>query len=291
MTTASFLPPTQRSMMGGFLTGIVAVLIFISGIALTTTASIGTLVSHWNASVSGTLTVQVPGASQTTKPKVDAILEALRKTPEIKHAELISADRMQALLKPWLGDEKLIADLPLPALIDVVLATPNTQSLAKAAAVITQIAPEAVIDDHRVWLNRIADFAQGLGYVAIALMVMAVGALVLTVVFATRASLTEYVSVIEVLHLVGARDRHIASQFSWRAMRQTLWGGALGLLAFAPALMTVIWLSRQIEASVLPQVALPVSYWVALAALPLIAGIISFVVALSTVRRALAAMV
>ncbi len=291
MAVGSFLPPARRSMMGGFVTSIVAVLVFISGIALTAAGSIGALVESWNTSVTGTLTVQVPGDVATSFAKANNIVTKVRSLPEIKRAEVVSKSQVQELLRPWLGNDKLIADLPLPALIDIELNTPSPQSLERASSAIKAIAADVVIDDHRVWLNRIADFARGLSYVALALMAMSLGALVLTVVFATRASLTEYIQVIEVLHLVGARDSHIASQFSWRAVRQTLWGGVFGLIAFAPALTAITFLARRIDDGVLPPVSLPVPYWIGLCLLPLIAAVIAYVAAMTTVRRVLSGMV
>ncbi len=277
--------------MGGFLIGIVAVLVFISGIALTATGAISALVDNWNSSVKGTLTVQIIGSSSTSTTKANTAIENLRKLPDVKRAEIVSRDKIQALLKPWLNDDKLIADLPLPVLIDIELTSPSTLAISKVTAVVKSAADDAIIDDHRVWLNRIADFAMGLSYIALSLMIMAFGALVLTVVFATRASLTEYVHVIEVLHLVGARDAHIASQFSWRTWRQVVWGGMLGLLAFAPALAGIAWLARRIDIGILPPVTLPVPYWIGLCLLPIVAGLISYVVAMTTVRRALSGMV
>ena len=291
MNVRSFLPPVRRSLMGGFLSAIVAVLIFISGIALTAVGSISALVENWNTSVTGTLTVQIIGSPSTTVSKATAVVVALRQLPEVKRADIIARERIQELLKPWLNDDKLIADLPLPALLDVELNVPSALSVSHVTAAIKAIAADAIIDDHRVWLTRIADFAQGLRYVALALMTLALGALVLTVAFATRASLTEYVHVIEVLHFVGARDAHIASQFSWRALRQTLWGGVLGLMVFAPALAGIAWLARRIDVGVLPPVTLPLPYWIGLGLLPPAAALIASVVAMLTVRRSLSNMV
>jgi len=289
MAVGSFLPPAGRSMMGGFLAAIVAVLVFISGLALTATGSIGALVKSWNTSVTGTLTVQISGPDSAAR--ATAVTAALSALPDVARAGLVADERMRAMLKPWLGDETLIAGLPLPVLIDVELAERTPQAAERVGVAVKAAAPEAVIDDHRVWLNRIADFAQGLSYVAASLMALCFAALVLTVIFATRASLTEYMHVIEVLHLVGARDRAIAAQFSWRAARQTLWGGLLGLLVFAPAVAILAWLAQRIDAGLLAPVTLPVAYWFGLAALPVIAALIAFLSAMTTVRRALAAMV
>ena len=76
-----------------------------------------------------------------------------------------------------------------------------------------------------------------------------------------------------------------------RALRQTLWGGALGLIAFAPALAGVAWLARRIDVGVLPPVTLPLPYWIGLCMLPPTAALIAYVAAMMTVRRSLSGMV
>jgi cell division transport system permease protein len=112
----------------------------------------------------------------------------------------------------------------------------------------------------------------------------------LTVIFATRASLAEFVHVIEVLHLVGAKDDYIAGQFARRALIQGLIGGAFGLLLYAPTLGVIAWLGARVQHGMLPEVTLPIDHWVTLAALPIVAGILAMATAHVTVRRNLRTM-
>ncbi len=287
----SALPSPHQSTMGNFIAGIVAVLVFISGIALTGAGSIAALLDSWNTSVTGTLTVQVPGDPASADKAAAAVLNATLKVEGVKRASIVPRAQAQELLKPWLGDTKLIADLPLPALLDVELSAPSTQSIERVTAAVKQAAPNALIDDHRIWLNRIAEFATALSYIAFALIGLSLAALTLTVIFATRASLTEYTQVIEVLHLVGARDSYVAAQFSWRAVRQALWGGLIGLIVFAPALLALSWFAKRIDPGILPALTLPLPYWAALVALPIAAATIAYVAARATVGRALGEMV
>jgi cell division transport system permease protein len=277
--------------MSGFVAGVVAVLMFVSGIAGTGAAYIDALLASWTASVTGTLTVQIAPDARSGQNQVEAVLTAVRGLPEVARAEVLAAERVRDLLKPWLGDERLIADLPLPTLIDVHLRTPTAEGAAKVAAAVTAAAPEAAIDDHRVWLSRVVDFARGLGAIAVALIALAVAATTFTVILATRASLTEHMQVIEVLHLIGAHDGYIAGQYARRAVRQVVWGTVIGLTAFAPALAAVAWLAGRVDESILPRVSLTLEYWAALAALPILAGAIAYIAALVTVRRALRSMV
>jgi len=291
MSLRSDLPSLRQSSMGGFITGIVAVLVFISGIAVTTAGSIGGLLETWNTSVTGTLTVQVPGESGPAQKSAASIVAAAQNTGVVKRAEIVPNDRVRELLKPWLGDTKLINDLPLPVLIDIELAAPSLETTERVTTAIKVADANAVIDDHRVWLNRIAEFATALSYIAYALIGLSLGALTLTVVFATRASMTEYVQVIEVLHLVGARDGYVAGQFSWRAVRQALWGGVIGLAVFAPAFAALAWFARRIDPGILPPLTLPLAAWAGLVLLPVAAAMIAYLAALVTVRRALSELV
>jgi cell division transport system permease protein len=113
----------------------------------------------------------------------------------------------------------------------------------------------------------------------------------MTVVFATRASLAEATDVVDVLHLVGARDGYIAMQFARRAAWQSLRGGFVGVALLVPALAIIVWLGRQIDPGILPEVTLPWTALAGLAFLPLAAMMLSALTAHVTVRRNLATVI
>jgi cell division transport system permease protein len=267
----------------------------MAAIAATVNAYTDALLAHWNQSITGTLTVQIPPAPRTgdSDPNRDAdkVLGILKVHPAVASATPLSREQIVALLEPWLGSGDAISDLPLPQLIDVQLRPESRQSGPSVAAAVTKAVPTAWVDDHRVWLSHVTSLAEGFGAISLVLMAIIAGALAFTVIFATRASLTEFMQTIEVLHLVGARDSYIAGQFARRALIEGVLGGMLGLVLFAPAFGVVIWLARRVQTGVLPDVTLPVTLWVALAMLPLIAGVLSMLSAHLTVRRVLNGMV
>lgn len=286
--------PLKRDTAGRFVLWLVMVLVFMASLAVTVDSYIGVLLSDWNRSVTGTLTVQVPVmdlGEKGTAPTVGKILDVLKRHPAVAKAEAVPRAKVIALLKPWLGESDVIADLPLPALIDVELQTDGPEAVAAVTASIKTAAPQAVVDDHRVWLNRVMGLAQGFSVVAMTIMILVTGALGLTVVFATRASLAEFAQVIEVLHVVGAKDGYIAGQFARRALLQGMLGGAAGLALYAPALALVAWLASRVDPEILPNATLPAAHWLTLAALPFAAGLLAMLTAHVTVRRALSAKV
>ena len=283
--------PIRRDTASRFVLWLVMVLVFMASLAVTVNSYVGEMLADWNQSVSGTLTVQIPLASgneAATTSSANKVIDVLKRHPAVASAELVPRAKVNELLKPWLGQDDIIADLPLPTLIDVALFTETGEAVAAVTASVKTAAPNALIDDHRVWLGRVMDLAQGFAAIALTIMVLVAGALGLTIVFATRASLAEFAQVIEVLHVVGARDGYVARQFAWRALSQAVTGGIAGLVLYAPALGLVAYLAARVDPEVLPQISLPLGHWLALAGLPLAAGVLAMLTAHITVRRALA---
>lgn len=286
--------PIRRDTASRFVLWLVMVLVFMAALAVTVNSYIGVLLTDWDRSVSGTLTVQIPVAATGDKAlnaAVTKVTDVLKRHPAVERAEALPRAKVMELLKPWLGEGDAVADLPLPALIDVEMRTQDADAIAAVTASVKTAAPDAVIDDHRVWLNRVMGLAQGFSVVALTIMVLVTGSLGLTVIFATRASLAEFAQVIEVLHVVGAKDAYIAGQFARRALVQGVLGGAAGLVLYAPALAAVGYLASRVDDEILPTATLPPSHWLILLALPVFAGLIAMLTAHVTVRRVLAAKV
>jgi len=286
--------PIRRDTASRFVLWLVMVLVFMAALAVTVNSYIGVLLTDWDRSVSGTLTVQIPVAATGDKAlnaAVAKVVDVLKRHPAVERAEALPRAKVMELLKPWLGEGDAVADLPLPALIDVEMRTQDADAIAAVTASVKTAAPDAVIDDHRVWLNRVMGLAQGFSVVALTIMVLVTGSLGLTVIFATRASLAEFAQVIEVLHVVGAKDAYIAGQFARRALVQGVLGGAAGLVLYAPALAAVGYLASRVDDEILPTATLPPSHWLILLALPVFAGLIAMLTAHVTVRRVLAAKV
>jgi len=283
--------PLRGDTSGRFVALLVMVLVFIGALAITVNAYIGALLDNWNKSVTGTLTIQVPledARNGDLNAAVARAIDVLSRHPAVAHATAVPRAEVLSLLKPWLGEGEAVNDLPLPALIDVELRTSDANAVDAVSTSVKTAVPGAVIDDHRVWLTRVIGLANGLKAIAIAIMTLITAALGLTIVFATRSSLTEFAQVIEVLHVVGAKDGYIAGQFARRALIQGLFGGFAGLVLYAPALVLVTWLAGRVDASILPQVQLSPGYWVTMGALPFAAAALATLTANMTVRGTLA---
>ncbi len=283
--------PLQDVAANPFLSWIVALMIYLAALALTTALVLGDAVARWQGGRSDTLTVQVPPARDgATDAAVAAALEALRDAPSIAAARALEWHELVALLEPWLGEGNVASDLPLPRLIDVTIVPGATPDLAALEARLEAVAPGTRVDDHGVWIARFATAARSLQAVAYVGVLAIFAAAVGTVVFTTRTNLAVHHDVVEVLHLIGAHDGFISGAFARQALWLGLRGGVLGLLLAAITLGLVWVFAAGLETPLLPRLSLTPPGLAALAALPLASALIAMVTARVTVQRALARM-
>ena len=155
-----------------------------------------------------------------------------------------SKAQSEALLTPWLGTGLDLSELPVPRLIVVKLdpkATLDVEALRKS---VMDKVPNATIDDHRLWLQRLSVMAGTVVVIAFVIFALVMLAMVLAVGFATRGAMAGNREIIEVLHLVGAADSYISRQFQRHFFRLGLRGGLIG----GGAALLVFLLSSSISA-------------------------------------------
>jgi cell division transport system permease protein len=286
--------PLDRDGSVRFLPWIVALMVYLASLALASTLVVRDAVMRWDRGLTGTLTVELPSASAGNRDDgaIDLALKVLRATPGVTRADAFDTKRTAELLAPWLGTDIDAADLPLPRLIDVQIEPRVGVDLAALGQRLAQAVPGAQLDDHRRWLDRVLRTALAIEIVAGAIVALVGLVAVLAVIFATRAGLAVHHGIVEVLHLIGARDGYIARQFEWHALRLGIKGGIWGLVLGIATLLGVAAAARQVgalddAARVLPALSAPAIEWVLLLLLPVAAGLVSMLTARITVLRAL----
>jgi cell division transport system permease protein len=280
-----------------FLPWLIALMVYLAALALAGTLVLNTTLARYDRTLSGTLTVQLPAASADGRDDggLAATLVALRRVPGVTSADPLGRDATARLVEPWLGTSFAPEELALPQLIDVRVDPERPPDLAALAATLAAAAPAAVLDDNREWLDRLATPMRAVEVVTLAIVAFIGMVAALTVVFTTRAGLSVHHTVIEVLHLIGARDGYIAAQFQGHALRLGLAGGVFGLLLAVATLFGIAQAAARTallggRVQLLPALGLAPWHWAVLALLPLAAGIIAMITARVTVLRALARM-
>ena len=219
---------------------IMAIMLFLT--VLAAALGLGTLSAAklLDRQLAGRLTVQIVEPAERARADQAAIaLTTLRRLPEVTRASEVDRAELAALLRPWLGPDGADPDLPVPAMIDVDLATGSDTAVARVKAAVRAVAPAARVDRHESWMSPVSNFMNMVTWLAAGLVVLIAAATGAVVILAARAGLETHRDTIEVLHMLGSTDIQVARLFQRRIALDTLVGGALGT-AFAAGLVVLV---------------------------------------------------
>ncbi len=212
-----------------FLPWVVALMAYLAGLA-----GVGIIAAHATmraaeASLAETMTLQVP--AETSNARLETVLALLRQTKGIAAARLLAPAETARLLEPWLGPKVPLEQLPVPRLIDVRVDPAAPPDLAALRPQLASVLPEARLDDHGGPLGVVRSSAGRVELVLSAVIVVALGLIAMSAVYAVRTGLAIQRAAIEVVHLLGAPDIEVARQFAIRYLELGLLGGAIGIAA------------------------------------------------------------
>ncbi len=288
--------PLRSDASRRFLPWLVALNVYLAALALAGLMALGDAVSAWDKGLTGSMTVQIPAPVSKdgdrlgdNAPRVARALEVLRGQPGVASANALSRGEMAALMEPWLGSAGgLVAELPLPALIDVKIRDGAGLNADGLQSVLSAAVPGATVDDHKKWLDRLLLLVHSVELVAAAVVLLVAGAAIATVIFITRTGLSLHHDVIGLLHVIGAQDVYIARQFQSQALGLGIKGGLIGFALAALTLGGLGLLAGRLGSQMLPPLQLGPLQWLLLAALPLAVALIGMATARITVMRTLA---
>ena len=202
-------PPTDLPLSNDpasrYITWTVGLLVFLATLSLAIGFFLSSAGENWRRSLSGTLTIQVP-AGPDQQSFTGSVIDLLSATPGVDAVRRITDDEVATMLEPWLGAEISMLDLPMPVLIDATVRRGHAIDIEALSTRLMAVAPGTVVDEHAVWLRRLTDLAAIAATVSLSVMVLVLFSAVMTVVFTTRTGLAIHSDVVEVLHLIGAKD-------------------------------------------------------------------------------------
>ena len=273
---------------------VIAVMAFLAALALGASLIAERTAIGWRSGLADRLTVQIlvpaagdPGTLLDSETR--AALSVLRATPGIAAAAPLSQRDTLSLVQPWLGQDSLVAELPLPRLIDAQVVPGADVDLAGLRARLKQAAPDSLLDDHRRWIARLRGLAETVVWSAYGILLLIAIATAAAVSFATQAGLEAHHEMVALLHQMGAHRSFIA-----RSFERHYFLSALGAASVGAALGAIVFLAAGglefagIQAvPFLPPLALKPSELPWLIAVPAICGLIALVTARLSVLAAL----
>jgi cell division transport system permease protein len=232
------------------------------------------------------VTIQIVQANAVLREaEARAVIAALRSQPGVADVRRVEDKDLHALLEPWLGSGGIEQDIAIPAMVEAQLAPDVRIDAIRAVAIAA--APTARVDDNAQWLAPLGRLVRALRWLAVGLVLLTAAATAATVVLAARAALDTHRETIEVLHLMGATDRQVARLFQRRIALDALFGGLIGLGLAAAVLALLGKRLSDLGSELIGSVALPLSNWLLLGALPIAGVLLAMLVARITILRAL----
>ena len=125
-------------------------------------------------------------------------------------------------------------------------------------------------------------------FVSIALIILTTVAMVM---FATRAALAAHQETVEIVHLIGAKDALISSEFRKLFMIHGFKGGLIGLAAAALTVALIYYMTGSLGGALIPRLELGTGQLIFLGLIPVMTALLSMWTADMTVRHALGKMV
>ncbi|WP_338053655.1 ABC transporter permease, partial [Prosthecomicrobium hirschii] len=237
------VPP--QAVAGRALILVVAIMGFLACLAFGVLTLVSDAARSWQLDVSREVTIQLkPVDGVPVEANLQAAMAVARETDGVRDVRLLSERDSARLLEPWLGAGLDLSGLPVPRLIVLELADPAATDLVGLRSRLAREVRGAVLDDHSVWAARLRTMAGTMVVAGWLVVILVLSAMVLSVVFATRAAMAGNRDVIEVLHFVGAEDGFVAREFQRHFLLLGLQGGAAGGLTAMLAFAVADWITR-----------------------------------------------
>jgi len=241
---AAIVPP--QSVAGRALTLVVAIMSFLACLTVGAVSVVWDAADAWQNDLVREITIQIrPAEGIDMLREIDKAVALAQEFSGIGSVRALSDSETKALLEPWLGDGLDLEGLPVPRLIQITIADPSLLNLEQLRETIRQNVNGASVDDHSVWTSRLSAMAGTVVAGGFGIMVLVLGSMVLSVVFATQAAMAGNKDVVSVLHFVGAEDSFIAREFQRHFLVLGLKGGVSGGLAAVVCFVLLDTLTRQ----------------------------------------------
>jgi cell division transport system permease protein len=169
----------------------------------------------WKSATRDLVTIHVPDPNQRIESnnndtRLDAVLKILRTLPNIENITILEKNDIEKLISP-LAETDILKNILLPALVEIRInnreVLPNLQSSLK------NLAPDIFVENHAelFLLDSKVFFGAEKLFVAIVGLITMVA--IISIIFAVFTGLSVNKEVIQVMHLMGAKNGFIARAF------------------------------------------------------------------------------
>jgi cell division transport system permease protein len=219
----------RDSIAANALAAVVAIMTFLAAVTTGGVAMVIGSATEWQSEIAREMTIQVrPILGRDINAEVARAEQIARATRGVEDVRTYSRKESERLLEPWLGPGLSLDELPVPRMIAIRLASGAAPDTAVLRQALSRDVAGASLDDHRGWIDRMRRMATTAIAGGLMVLGLVLAATILAVAFATRGAMESNRTIVEVLHIVGAKHAYIATQFQRRFLTLGFKGGAIG---------------------------------------------------------------
>ena len=272
-----------------------SIYMYLFVVVLAMVMAIHSMVSNWEKDIMGSITVQIVPVEDAEKKvdveksqqEVNKVLQYIENVSGVKSVHVLDTESIEKLMTPWLGNKVDISTLPIPQLLDVQLDDNADLNYDEITRGLHKLTPNATIDNHRLWLNRLLKFANSLNTLALAVLIMVVAICAFSIYYSARTSLGINLNSIEILHIIGAQDDYIARQYARSYGKIGFFSGIIGLMFAVPSIILISKYGISTGSGLLNGAGLSQFSWIIIMMTPLFAFFYAKYTAFYTVRKSL----
>lgn len=286
--------PLNRSSGTGFVVWVMSMMVYLATIIVALFFALSAVTGRWTEGLALQATLEIPSgdmakmSADKQKDNFDKLVARLNGIEAIESARKLSQEEMDALIAPWLGIDNVSKEIPLPALVALTLKQELTdEDIDTINDNAQEFFDNANLDTHKKWLEDMQSLVQSIRFVVLGLGLIIIITAISSVSGAARSRLAIHRDEVDLLHIMGADDSYIASQFERQSGHLSMVAGGTGFILAMITLIAASFIGSGVKEALLPDYSLSPPQWLGLIFVPVIGVLVAMVSARITVMRAL----
>lgn len=237
----------------------------------------------------GMVQVEIPRQRADLKT-IDLVRQEVMGANGVTNVDVLTSGQIEGLLKPWLGTNFSLGDLPMPTILDVrtnVVDGKTSVDIEALKRALIRIDSGIRIDDRGPWVMHVTKATALLQALVICMAFLLMGCVIGMVVLVSKTNLRLHFKAVSLLHMFGATDDYILRQFQWNSAWLAGRGAAVGVFLAAVIFLVFVTLSVEWQSAVLPEINVSFAHIAVLVLLPLFTAMIALVATRLTVQSML----
>ena len=197
-----------------FLGWIMTTMVYLALMALISSFFSTLSFDKWKGATRDLVTIHVPDPNQkivsNNDTRLDAALKILRTLPNIENITILEKNDIEKLISP-LVETDIFQNILLPALVEIRIN--NREVLPNLESSLKNLAPDIFVENHAelfLFDSKVFFGAEKLFVAIVGLITMVA---IISIIFAVFTGLSVNKEVIQVMHLIGAKNGFIARAF------------------------------------------------------------------------------